>query len=190
MICTGLLIWQSAHNSSNAANCYRQPQPSFASATIAALALSVWPNPSAACVDDFAVHGSVVKGLRRLETVMPRPLCPGNRHQKHQTQPPQTTGFDQVAITGTNWVTIDTLGCNSLALRRSIVSSAPLLAPLGQTYYKLLQQQSAGLIDQRPIEHPMIPLKLLLMLHPHYPQNRTYGPFPRSKNCSHQQYDR
>jgi len=41
---------------------YRQPQPSFASATIAALALSfVWPNPSAACVDDFAVRGSVVK---------------------------------------------------------------------------------------------------------------------------------
>jgi len=29
----------------------------------------VWPNPSAACVDDFAVRGSVVKGLRRLETV-------------------------------------------------------------------------------------------------------------------------
>jgi len=43
----------------------RQPSP---------LALSfVWPNPSAACVDDFAVRGSVVKGLRRLETVMPRP---------------------------------------------------------------------------------------------------------------------
>jgi len=73
MICTGLLIWHSAHNSSMQQSYYRQPQPSFASATIAALALSfVWPNPSAACVDDFAVRGSG-KGLRRLETVMPRP---------------------------------------------------------------------------------------------------------------------
>jgi len=81
MICTGLLIWHSAHNSSMQQS-YRQPQPSFASATIAALALSfVWPNPSAACVDDFAVRGSVVKGLRRLETVMPRPAVPRNRHQ-------------------------------------------------------------------------------------------------------------
>jgi len=54
-----------------------------------------------------------LKGLRRLETVMPRPAVP-NRHQKHQTQPPQTTGFNQVAITGANWVTIDPLGGNSL----------------------------------------------------------------------------
>jgi len=61
----------------NAAKLLSATTPSFASATIAALALSfVWPNPSAACVDDFAVRGSVVKGLRRLETVMPRPAVP------------------------------------------------------------------------------------------------------------------
>jgi len=57
MICTGLLIWHSAHNSSNAA---KLPSATIVRpATIAALALSfVWPNPSAACVDDFAVRGS------------------------------------------------------------------------------------------------------------------------------------
>jgi len=127
MICTGLLIWHSAHNSSMQQSYYRQPQPSFASATIAALALSfVWPNPSAACVDDFAVRGSVVKGLRRLETV-PRPAVPRNRHQK--TQPPQTTGFNQVAITGANWVTIDPLGGNSLpsATLNRIIAPLPAL---------------------------------------------------------------
>jgi len=63
MICTGLLIWHSTTVPLQQSY-YRQPQPSFASAAIAALALSfVWPNPSAACVDDFAVRGSVVKGL-------------------------------------------------------------------------------------------------------------------------------
>jgi len=77
MICTGLLIWQSAHNSSNAAK--------LLSATTTIVRVgnhrrtclpSVWPNPSTACVDDFAVHGSVVLGLRLLETVMPTPAVP------------------------------------------------------------------------------------------------------------------
>jgi len=102
-----------------------------------------FPNPSTACVDDFAVHGNVVLGLRLLETVMPTRV-PRN-WLKHQTQPPQTTGFDQVAITGTDWVTIDTLSCNSLALRRSIVSSIPITSPWGKYAHKLLQQQSARL---------------------------------------------
>jgi len=59
MICTGLLIWHSAHNPMLLSATTTIVRP----ATIAALALSfVWPNPSAACVDDFAVRGSVVKG--------------------------------------------------------------------------------------------------------------------------------
>jgi len=50
MICTGLLIWQ--FNAAKLLSATTIVRP----ATIAALALSfVWPNPSAACVDDFAV---------------------------------------------------------------------------------------------------------------------------------------
>jgi len=75
----------------------RQPSPHLAS--------FVWPNPSAACVDDFAVRGSVVKGLRRLETVMPRPAVPKESAQKHQTQPPQTTGFNK-------WLSLERTGCD------------------------------------------------------------------------------
>jgi hypothetical protein len=56
---------------------HRQPQPPLASATIAVLVVPfVWPNPSTACVDDFAVDGNVVKELKLLETVMPRPAVP------------------------------------------------------------------------------------------------------------------
>jgi len=123
MICTGLLIWQCPQHQCSKATIGnhnhrspRQPSPHLPyhlSGPIRQLLVSM--------ISLFVV---AVKGLRRLETVMPRPAA--RESAEHQTQPPQTTGFNQVAITGANWVTIDPLA----AIRSLGDAQSYHLAPL------------------------------------------------------------
>jgi len=83
-------------------------------------------------VSMISVRGSVVKGLRRLETVMPRPAVPKESAPEASDSTTADHWLYQVAITGANWVTIDPLAAIRFPRRRSIVSSSPITStPVG-----------------------------------------------------------
>jgi len=76
---------------------------------------------------------------------MPRPAVP-KIGTKHQTQPPQTTGFNQVAITGANWMRRWSPWRQFLSWRRSIVSSSPITSTLlsCKHYYQIANKDLTG----------------------------------------------
>ncbi len=65
----------------------------------------------------------------------PNTTCPRNRCQQHKTQPTQTTGLDKVTVTGSNRISIDSLGFDLRSpppfkggsVFRTIVSSNPIM---------------------------------------------------------------
>ena len=130
----------------------------------------------------------------RQERQSPCPLGPGYRHRDHQRQPAQAAGLDEVALGGSDRVTID-------AARVDTRAPAALDGVVNADHHLAVWQQSFDYIEQQPpcdglpipacpAQHLMIATEARLIRQPHDAQHLGDGALARSQHrASHQNQD-
>jgi hypothetical protein len=112
-----------------------------------------------------------------------------NGNQQHHRHPAQPARFDKEFFARTHRITIDAFGRDlgsTTALNR-LVDAHHNGGVIGhKDLYQYVQEQ-AGEQSRRPlrsVEHPVVILKLSLLLQAYHAQNRCHCPFSRSQDCS------
>ena len=123
----------------------------------------------------------------------PHPLGPRYPHQHLHGDPAQATGLDKELLAGAHRVTIDA-PCRNLdatAALDGVVHPDDDRRTCGDESPHQEQQEDAAHCPARPastVEHPVVVLKLPLLLEAHHPQHGCHGPLAWRQQRPDQQY--